>query len=94
MWVPALVAGPRTFGHQRKRDVEVRGFDDPEAGSPLLGLDERASVETGSSPRPSITVEVVGSASPAAKTQLPPAISFSVKTSIAACSSAVPDSLR
>jgi hypothetical protein len=42
MWVPALVAGPRTFGHQRKRDVEVRGFDDPEAGSPLLGLDERA----------------------------------------------------
>ena len=51
------------------------------------------SVETGSSPRPSITVEVVGSASPAAKTQLPPAISFSVKTSIAACSSAVPDSL-
>jgi hypothetical protein len=59
-----------------------------------LALDEGAVGEDGSSPRLSITVDVVGSASPAANTQCPPAWSFSLNASIATASSAVPELLR
>src|SRR3982750_2692513 len=89
------VAGLRAVGGHPERGVEVRRLDDPEADEVLLRLDVRPVGEhrlpppggpPAPPPRAPPPVADPGDARPPAKTQLPSAWSFSLKTSIAAAS--------